>query len=118
MNQRGGTLVQNTKKRLTHLLDPHREEVEAGRRKIDEAYTKYKDASIQKGMGDATGYEEVVEQLRHAHGDHQAAVQRQVEHDARLRAYGLVGLSGITVPTLAGVAGYQGAKAGGQNGNI
>lgn len=118
MNQRGGTLVQNTKKRLVRLFDPNGPEIDSARQKVDAAYADYKDASIRRGLGESSGYNTSVEQLQAAHAEEGLARVRQAEHDARLRAYGLIGLSGVGVPTLAGVAGYQGVKAGGQNGNV
>lgn len=118
MNRRGNEAVQNVKDRLVHLVDPNREAIEASRRQVDQAYDEYKGAAVNKRLGDATGYEEAVEGLQGAHRQHGEALLRQSEYDARLRAMGLIGLSGVAVPGVSGIIGYQGAKAGGQDGNV
>lgn len=118
MNRRGTGAVQNVRKGLVRLVDPHGEAVRKAKGEVDDAYRAYTDASVRKGTGDTSGYADTVEALRQAHRDHEEAVLRQVGYDAKLRAGGLVGLSGLAVPGVSGMIGYQGAKAGGQDGNV
>lgn len=118
MNRRGTETVQGVKRRLMDIVDPNREAVESSRKQVDAAYDDYRDAAVRKGLGDASGYEAAVEGLQGAHLQHGEARLRQSEYDAKLRAMGLIGLSGVAVPGVSGMIGYQGAKAGGQDGNV
>lgn len=118
MNRRGNKAVQQTKERLIRIVDPHGADVKATRQGVDDAYSEYRDASIRKGTGDASGYEDTIEGLQNAHNSHREAILRQSEYDAKLRALGVVGLSGLAVPGVSGMIGYQSAKAGGQDGTV
>lgn len=118
MNRRGSETVQKGKERLLDLVDPHRSDVKAGKEGVDRAYTDYRDASVRKGLGDASGYDDTIEGLQNAHNQHAEALLRQSEYDAKLRTMGVIGLSGVGVPAVSGMIGYQGAKAGGQDGTV
>lgn len=118
VNRRGIEAVHTGKERLLDLVDPHRGDVKAAKAGVDRAYDEYRDASVRKGLGDASGYEATIEGLQDAHQQSAQAKLRQAEYDAKLRTMGVIGLSGIAVPGVSGMIGYQSAKAGGQDGTV
>lgn len=98
------------KDKLTQIVDPYGAAMSQATQETEDAYRSYQAAALKQAMGEPVDLAITQEALRAAHGGQLDVRLKQVAHDDRLRGGTALGLSGVALPGLAGMIGYQSGK--------